>query len=141
MCFVSDKIKFCTCATGDFEKLKHYWILYRFNNNKQLLCMGSPMIPTSMIDLNFEVNKSTLLARINEPDAFDVSLQLKSKDLFEIVINNHSNNFEERFNYAFEFSNGKWVAVEPDPFKIMNEFDEEQFGKIKNALKRKSRNT
>jgi hypothetical protein len=26
MCIVSDKIKFCTCAKGSSEKLKHYWI-------------------------------------------------------------------------------------------------------------------
>ncbi len=103
--------------------------------------MGSPMMPTSMIDLNFELNKSTLLARVNEPDAFDVPLQLKPKDLLEIVINNHSSNFEERLNYTFEYEKGKWIAVEPDPFKIMNEFDEEQFGKLKNAVKRKSRIT
>ena len=86
MCIVSDKIKFCTCVDVSVENLKHYWILYRFNKDKNYDCMGMPMMPTSMRDLSFEENQSTLLNRLNEPDAFDVPLKFKAKDLLEIVI-------------------------------------------------------
>ncbi len=137
MCIVSDKIKFCTCVNGSVENLKHYWILYSFNKDKNFACMGEPMMPTSMRDLSFEENQSTLLNRLNEPDAFDVPLKFKAKDLLEIVINNTSN-FYETFTYTFKFKKGKWEAEETDPFDIMNHFDEENLGKIKSALKRKT---
>ena len=137
MCIVSDKIKFCTCANGSVENLKHYWILYSFNKDKNFACMGEPMMPTSMRDLSFEENQSTLLNRLNEPDAFDVPLKFKAKDLLEIVINNTSN-FHETFTYSFKFKKGKWEAEETDPFDIMNHFDEENSGKIKSVLKRKT---
>lgn len=137
MCIVSDKIKFCTCANGSVENLKHYWILYRYIKDKEEYCMGEPMMPTSMRDLSFEENQSTLLNRLNEPDAFDVPLKFKAKDLLEIVINNTSN-FYETFTYTFKFKKGKWEAEETDPFDIMNHFDEENSGKIKSALKRKT---
>ena len=135
MCIVSDKIKFCTCANGSVENLKHYWILYSFNKDKNFACMGEPMMPTSMRDLSFEENQSTLLNRLNEPDVFDVPLKFKAKDLLEIVINNTSN-FHETFTYSFKFKKGKWEAEETDPFDIMNHFDEENSGKIKSALRK-----
>ena len=135
MCIVSDKIKFCTCVNGSVENLKHYWILYSFNKDKNFACMGEPMMPTSMRDLSFEENQSTLLNRLNEPDAFDVPLKFKAKDLLEIVINNTSD-FHETFTYSFKFKNGKWLVEETDPFEIMNHYDEENSGKIKSALMR-----
>ena len=137
MCIISDKIKFCTCANGSVENLKHYWILYRFNKDKNYDCMGEPMMPTSMRDLSFEENQFTLLNRLNEPDAFDVPLKFNAKDLLEIVINNTSD-FYETFTYSFKFKKEKWEAEETDPFDIMNHFDEENSGKIKSALKRKT---
>ena len=137
MCIVSDKIKFCTCANGSVENLKHYWILYRYIKDKEEYCMGEPMIPTSMRDLRFEENQFALLNRLNEPDAFDVPLMFKAKDLLEIVINNTSD-FHETFTYTFKFKKGKWEAEETDPFDIMNHFDEENSGKIKSVLKRKT---
>lgn len=135
MCQVSDKIKFCTCANGPVENLKHYWLLYRYNKDKNDNCMGMPMMPTSMSDLSFEENQATLLSRLNEPDAFDIPLTVKARDIIEIVINNKSAT-QEPFTYSFQFKKGKWIAEETDPFEIMNHFDEEHSGKIKNALKR-----
>jgi hypothetical protein len=139
MCIISEKIKFCTCTKTSVEKLKHYWILYRYTKGKEEFCMGEPMMPTSMRDLSFEENKSTILNRLNEPDAFDVSMEFKAKDILEIVINNIPD-FYETFTYSFKFKKGKWEAEETDPFDIMNHFDEENSGKIKSALKRKINN-
>jgi hypothetical protein len=85
MCIISEKIKFCTCTKTSVEKLKHYWILYRYTKGKEEFCMGEPMMPTSMRDLSFEENKSTILNRLNEPDAFDVSMEFKAKDILEIM--------------------------------------------------------
>jgi hypothetical protein len=137
MCIVSDKIKFCTCANGSVEKLKHFWILYRYSKDKEEFCMGMPMMPSSMRDLSFEENQSTLLNRLNDLDAFDVPLKFKAKDLLEIVINNTAD-YHKIFTYSFKFKKGKWEAEETDPFDIMNHFEEVNSGKIKSALKRKT---
>jgi hypothetical protein len=135
MCIISDKIKFCTCSNSPVEKLKHYWILYRYAKDREAFCMGEPMMPTSMIDSSFAENQATILNRLNEIDAFDIPLKFKAKDLLEIVINNNSK-FQDSFTYSFKLKKGKWMAEETDPFEIMNHFDEENSGKIKSALKR-----
>jgi hypothetical protein len=137
MCIISDKIKFCTCTNGDVEKLKHYWVLHRYTKEKRSICMGLPLMPTYMSDLNFEENQSALLKRLNEPDAIDIPIEFKPKDQLEIVINNTSD-FYGTFTYSFEFKKNNWIAIENSPFDIMNHFDEEKCGKIKNALKRKN---
>jgi hypothetical protein len=136
MCLISDKIKFCTCANGPIENLKHYWILYRYVKGKEDFCMGMSMMPTSMRDLSFEENQSTILNRLNESDAFDIPLKFKAKDIMEIVINNTSDIYKS-FTFTFKFKKGKWEPEETDSFEIMNHYDEEISGKIKNALKRK----
>lgn len=138
MCRVSDKIKFCTCTNGPVENLKHYWILYRFNKDKNDGCMGMPIMPTYITDLSFEENQTTLLNRLNEVDAFDIPLKFKAKDIIEIVINNTSA-YQDPFTYSFKYKKGKWIAEETDSFEIMNHFDEENSGKIKSALKRKNK--
>jgi hypothetical protein len=102
-------------------------------------CMGTSMMPTSMRDLSFEENQTTLLNRLNEPDAFDVPMKFKAKDLLEVVINNNASDFDKTFTYTFKFKKGKWVAEETDPFDIMNHFDEENSGKIKSAVKRNTK--
>ena len=137
MCIVSDKIKFCTCTNKAVEKLKHYWILYRFTKGKNEMCMGEPMMPTYMSDMNFAENEAALVNRLNEPDAFDIPINFQSKDQLEIVINNNNASIYGTFTYSFEFKKNKWSAIETDPFNIMNHYDEEKSGKIKNALKRK----
>ncbi|MFT5251128.1 MAG: hypothetical protein ACI87N_000099 [Flavobacteriales bacterium] len=139
MCIISDKIKFCTCAKGPFAKLKHYWILHRYTKEKRELYMGLPLLPTDMIDLDFVENQSALLKRLNESDAFDIPIVFKPKDLLEIVINN-TPDFHEAFTYSFKYNKGKWMTHETSPFDLMSHFDEEQFGKIKNALKRNKNN-
>jgi hypothetical protein len=140
MCIISDKIKFCTCTNTKVEKLKHYWILYRFTKEKNEMCVGEPMMPTYMSDLNFEENQSVLVKRLNEPEAFDIPIKFKSKDQLEIVINNNNSSIYGTFTYSFEFKKNIWKTIETDPFDIMNHFDEEKSGKIKNALKRKKIN-
>lgn len=86
-----------------------------------------------MMDANFSVNNQQLCDRLNEPDAFDVPIRFKTKDVIEIVINNHLDD-SKRFSYTFEFKKGKWHIAAHDPFYLMDNYDEEKKGKIKNAL-------
>lgn len=103
------------------------------------MCVGEPLMPTYLSDRNFAENEEALLKRLNESDAFDVPIQFQSKDQMEIVINNNNASIYGTFTYSFVLKKNKWVAIETDPFFIMNNFDEEKAGKIKNALKRKIR--
>ena len=136
MCIVSDKIIFCTC-NGNYEELQHYWVLYRRTGRKNVIVVGEPMMPTSMRDLNFEQNNNTLLARLNEPEAFDLPMNFKEKDRLDMVINNKATEIDLRFSYSFESRNGKWNFIESDPFDIENHFNEEMGGKMKSVLNRK----
>jgi hypothetical protein len=139
MCLVSDKIKFCTCVSDSVDNLQHYWIWHHFVNDIRDICIGMPIMPTSLTDLNFIINETTLLNRLNESDAFDFPIQPLNKDLFEIVINNNAPDYENRFTYTFLFKKGKWIGSDADAFTIINHYKEEKAGKIKSALKRKKK--
>ena len=138
MCEISDKIKFCSC-TGDVENLKHYWVLHRKAKNLEdiQICVGTYMMPNEKAQAFLEINSTTLENRLNEADAFDVVLELKNKDILEVVINNKSENYEDQINYTFEFKKGKWKTIEYDFFELMNEYEETNSGKMKNVLKKK----
>ena len=76
MCIVSYKIKFCTCVEGDFEEdayveLPHYWLLHRFNNQKDCEVMGMTVMPSDYLHPNYLLNAQTFGDRLNENDAFD----------------------------------------------------------------------
>lgn len=89
-----------------------------------------------MRDPNFETNQYTLLTRLNEPDAFDVPLQLQNNDKLVITINCQPGEMDKLFTYAFDYRNGKWVTSDDNPFDLINEYNEEAFGKLKSAVTR-----
>lgn len=135
MCSVSDKIQFCSCAASSVNQLKHYWVWYRFNKDKNEMVMGEVMLPNFILNPDFAKNKETLKKRLNQVDAFDTSLDFKNKDLLEIVID-HDIPHTDKTSYLFEYKNDIWYSREYDPFYIANDFDEKEFGKIKAPLKR-----
>jgi len=133
MCIVSAKIKFCTCVDGAFEEdayedLPHYWLLHRFNKQKDLEIMGMPVMPLDFMQPNYLLNAQTLGERLNESDAFDKIIEFKPKDQLEIVINNLSEYEEERMTFCFIFQNGSWINKEYDTFEVMSHYDELAFG-------------
>ena len=89
---VSEKIKFCSCATINAHKLKHYWVLHQYNKDKYLMIVGEVYLPNYTIDINKNSNKKTILNRLSEIDVFDKILVFKNKDVLEIVLNNDQNN-------------------------------------------------
>lgn len=135
MCIVSDKIKFCTCVTGSYEDLPHYWLLYRFNKHKNLHCMGMPTLPLDFLQSNYALNSQTLGNRLNEADAFDKDFEFKPNDQLEIVINNLAEGERERMTFYFRFKKGKWVDEEHDVFELMSNYDEFAFGNFENLEK------
>ena len=138
MCIVSDKIKFCTCAESDVSQLKHYWILYRFNKLKKGWMIGDLMFPEPIIDPQYDLNENTILARLNENDAFDVAMTFKNKDVLEVTINNKPKKGESTYSYSFQYRKKKWEVFHEGPFELANDYDEEAKGKIKSAIVKQS---
>ncbi|MBP8191998.1 MAG: hypothetical protein KAX69_00235 [Chitinophagales bacterium] len=133
MCTVSDKIKFCTCPAGDARELNHYWILHRKNKGKNLMLIGEPVFEHYKELSYFEPNNNILCNRLNETDAFDIPMDFKEKDQFEIVFNNHGS-YDERITHCFVYKKGKWIITEYDVFSFMNKFDETDSGIIENPF-------
>jgi hypothetical protein len=129
MCIVSDKIKFCTCEVDSYDELPNYWLLYRYNKNKLWIVEGSADMPIGyLIDSQYAINVETFIKRLNEPDAFDKPIKFKSKDRIEIVLNNLSENENDRMTFCFEYRKGAWLDNPYDGFELMNEYDEVEFG-------------
>ncbi len=135
MCIVSDNIKFCTCEVGSYDELPHYWLLYRFNKNKELYIMGSTEMPADFLQPKYNQNIETLNKRLNEPDAFDKEIKFKANDRIEIVLNNLEENESDRMTFCFSYKMGKWTEIPYDTFELMNMFDELEFGDFKELEK------
>ena len=129
MCIISDKIKFCTCAIASVDKLEHYWLLYRFNNKKDLLCVGDAIMPYQLMPY-FQLNKQTLANRLNEPNAFDKPITFRAKDQLEIVINNLLDE-TKRMVFCFQYKNGKWIEEEYNPLELTSQYNPLVLGDFK----------
>ncbi len=130
MCTVSSKIKFCTCK-GDVYNLKHRWILFRFDGKKETFIVGMPVLPTDMLDDNFEANKVAIENRLNEPDAFDQPMNFIENDKLSVQLFCRESKEGYDFEYNYEYINGKWNYTLNYCFEYRNTFDEVNAGKIK----------
>lgn len=126
MCQITHNIKFCTCIKTNIDELDNFWVVYRYNDKNDRFIVGEPIIPID--DINFKVNNETLLKRLKEEDAFDITIHFEEKDVFEMVINNLK---EDRKVFNFEYLEKEWHIMEYDPFYIMNKFDAFTSGKVK----------
>jgi hypothetical protein len=83
MCKVSDKLKLCSCKT-DINSLEHYWVLHRFEKDKETIVMGEAM-PPAIIDPEIDrYNNKELLRMLNEGNVFDIEMNPVEKDRLEI---------------------------------------------------------
>jgi len=133
MCIVSDEIKFCSC-NSDINSIKHAWILYHKDDNKNLMTMGMILFNEDF-NPHFEANCATILKRLNEEDAFDFPAEFKNKDVLVVNINNKETKKLKTETYTFQFENDKWVIFEEAPFELDNFFSINKHGKIESATK------
>lgn len=134
MCQISDKIKFCSCSSTSIESLKHYWLLYRYEKQKDSFTLGLAMMPTYLKDQNFKINQSAILEKLNSEDGFDQIIDFNEKDIFEVGINHKDYETGQSFFYQFIFKKGKWHPTKLDPFELMNKYSDFLFGKLKSPL-------
>lgn len=128
MCKISNEIKLCSCNT-DIDQLKHYWVLHRFNKDKDLLLVGETMLP-SFFDPKLEkYNRKTLLQMLNNNMAFDKPVSIHHKDRLEVSFK--FSELNNRVAYGFEFNNGKWKNIEPCSIEWAFHHDQNENGSIK----------
>ena len=132
MCTISNKIQFCSCLTSSPDKLRHYWILHRFNKNLDEFHIGMPQFPDELFVTDYDANKEILLKRLTESDAFDFEIKFQTKDKLEISINHAQDNSQQAI-YCFNFIKGRWYHAEYDIFELMNHYEEYSFGKLINV--------
>ena len=86
--------------------------------------LGEAHLPSSFFDPeNYKINNQAILRQLNESNIFDTPLLFKPKDKLVIA-------FGETI-FAYIFSKDKWKTREYDYFKLENEHNEIEFGKIK----------
>ncbi|WP_452231778.1 hypothetical protein [Lacinutrix sp. MEBiC02595] len=131
MCKISDKIKFCTCIDDDIdiEEFNHYWVLHRYNKDKNDIVMGIPILPDHLHPM-FEINAQLLVSTLNTKGAFDTNIALRKGDRLEVILCNNAKDHNESLYYNFSYTGEIWKAIESDCFDLMNRFDEVISGRI-----------
>ena len=138
MCKVSDKLLLCSCKVENIDSLKNYWVLYRRNKNKDMMIMGSLIMPYAPEENIEKYNEDTLLRLMNTPSTFDVELNPNAGDRIQL---HFTINDEQFMDYGFEYKSSKWVLQAYNPFEWDEKYDESKYGKIVNALESKTQNS
>ena len=138
MCKVSDKLLLCTCKAENVDSLKNYWVLYRRNKNKDMMIMGSMIMPYAPEENIEKYNEEKLLRLMNTPSTFDVELNPNAGDRIQL---HFTINDEQFMDYGFEYKSSKWVLKEYNQFGWDEKYDESKHGKIVNALESKTQNS
>lgn len=141
MCEVSEKLKLCTCAAGaSAANLDHCWVLHRFDPAKHTMVIGRVRMP-DRLDAEVEAyNRALLLARLNEPDAFDVDLAPHEGDRLQLTFTcPHSvprdKGRVKTIHYGYAYENGRWREMPYESLSWYRKHDREQVGEIRPALK------
>jgi len=110
MCIISDKIKFCTCFDEDIEveELDHYWVLLRYNEDRNSITFGTILPPLDKFSKNYIKNQFKISNALLEKEAFDKPINFKEKDRLQIVINNNADHYKDTMQFDFEYKLGKW---------------------------------
>ena len=130
MCQLSPKLQLCTCATNG-SMPKNYWVLYRFNKQRNMMVIGEVLIPAYIHPDTDAYNTQLLTQLLNDGNVFDVDISPKPKDglLLSFSVANQPNT-TERIDYGFQYQEAKWLAIPYDVFDWGNQYEEAANGKI-----------
>ena len=128
MCLVSKEIKFCTCEEDSASERSNYWVLHRFNKDKDLRIMGKISRPENDFKPNYISNKKTILNRLNKPNAFDKEIPFVEGDKLSVVLN--SSDSKKREDFCYEYNRGTWIDSENDSMWLESRFDVYGYGKV-----------
>jgi hypothetical protein len=137
VCELSRKLKLCTCDVGSVAELDHYWVFHRFVEGKNEMVIGRVAMPPKL-DAKVEAhNRSVLLARLNESDAFDVDLKPRDGDRLRLTFR-FSKGFpakDKTITYGYAKKDGRWVEEAYSGLSWRWHHEEENFGEVRAALK------
>ena len=139
MCLVSKEIKFCTCEEDSTSDRPNYWVLHRFNKDKNLRIMGKISRPENDLKPNYISNKKTILNRLNKPNAFDIDISFVEGDVLSVVLN--SSDSKKREDFCYEYNRGTWINSENDSMWLKSRFDVYGYGKVEPKGKPSTGNT
>lgn len=112
------------------EDLPHYWVLHRYQKDKNLKVMGLPILPDHLHP-KFEINAQVVVRALNSADAFDQKMLLEKGDRLEVVLCNNATDIQDSFYYNFRYTGTVWESIEADCFDLMSRFDEVTSGEVK----------
>ena len=133
MCIVSNDIKFCTCEEDSTSERPNYWVLHRFNKDKDLRIVGNIVMSSKDLDPNYKPNKKTIRNRLNKQDAFDKEIPFVENDVLKVVLN--SNDFKKREDFCYEYNKGTWIDSDHDWMWLESRFDVYGYGKVESEVK------
>jgi hypothetical protein len=141
VCKLSSQLKLCTCDVGSVDRLEHYWVLHRFDPRKDDSVIGKLFMPHTLDGRVEAYNRSLLLQRLQEGDAFDVDLKPREGDRLQLTFRCSEADASESLKgkiitYGYAWSAGRWVEQAFDPLSWRARHDEERFGEVRPALER-----
>lgn len=139
MCRISSTLKLCTCDVGDVSQLQNYWILHRFHSGKDYFVIGRTMVPDVLDPQDEAFNRALLLARLQEPDAFDVDLEPQEGDRLQLTFqvsgrDGAGQQPPKMITYGYAWSGGRWVEERFDHHMWQWQHDRERFGELRPGM-------
>lgn len=144
MCILSARLKLCTCDFKSVAKLrrskiKHTWVLHRFDPTKSNMVIGRVSMPDTLEATIDADNRAMLLERLNEDDAFDVDLKPQEGDRLQLTFRcstpNASGQLQVKcIHYGYSRVAGRWVEEPFCPLTWLWHHEEARFGVVQEAL-------
>lgn len=134
MCTLSETLKLCTCESGSLGDLDHYWVFHRFVDGKDNPVIGRVLVSYRLDATTEAHNRSLLLARLNQPDAFDIDLQPRDGDRLHLAFRIIVAGAPKTVTYGYALSGGTWVEQTYNSLAWERHHDRETFGEIRGAL-------
>jgi len=133
VCKLSEKLKLCTCSAGSVADLEDYWVLHRFVEGKNQIVIGRALLPDKL-DAKVEAhNRSLLLARLNDPDAFDIDLRPRDGDRLQLTFRFSVGGAAKTISYGYTHAQGRWIEQAYDSLSWQWHHDSESFGEVRSA--------
>jgi hypothetical protein len=113
MCKLSSQLKLCSCEASDVSKLESFWVLHRFDPRKNDMVIRRVMRADTLDPQLDTYNRSLLLQRLHEDDAFDVDLKLQSGDRLQLTFqcsesDEAGQSVLKRITYGYTWTAGRW---------------------------------
>jgi hypothetical protein len=125
MCKSANNILFCTCDFGD-DYPEEYWVLYRLAKDKNMMIVGSLVMPEEHKGL-FSFSKTSLFIRnaLNAGGCFDKEIAFIAGDVISITLFG----FQESFDFKYHGTRWRKYTTR-NPWELQSKYDEFKKGTI-----------